>query len=690
MKKLATLTKSLLLAVALLSPLSAVCDPIQQPVQSVGIHDGGRGRLLFSQDDAPGQYILAPTLKTDVNMTITGMVARVKVSQHFTNPGDDWVNGIYTFPLPELSAVDHMNMRVGERRIEGQIQAKEKARQTFQKAKREGRKAGLVEQQRTNIFTTNVANIGPGETVVVDIEYQQTLQYDMGEFSIRFPMVVAPRYIPGNAVISGFQGSGWANNTDEVPDASEITPGIKAADDPDKQTVNFNISLETGFDLAMLDSDFHPVVVDKLGPQQFHVSLDGAPSLANRDFVLRWRPVAAARPQGAFFTQQKDGETYALLMVMPPLAPVSSEQVLAKEMIFVIDTSGSMHGESMTQARQALLYGLDKLNPGDSFNIVEFNSSSYKLFHQAVPANPSNLQRARNYVLDLSAEGGTNIEEALSVSLADREMNDTVRQVVFITDGSVGNEQFLFDYIKGHLGDSRLFTVGIGSAPNSRFMRGAASLGRGTFTYIGAVDQVTKQMSELFTKLQNPVLRDVVIAGDDGAELGAEVEYWPNPIADLYLGEPLLLSLKLAPDQQNLSLSGKLAGQDWYLDLPIDNGGTEKGLDVLWARNKIRSLSENARDAAERKQNEVAITELGLQYHLVTRYTSLVAVDVTPTKPEGETGHDKALSNHLPHGWTKHRPHGQLPRGATSAQFNLLMGLLLLLSAGFYWRRQRG
>jgi Ca-activated chloride channel family protein len=251
--------------------------------------------------------------------------------------------------------------------------------------------------------------------------------------------------------------------------------------------------------------------------------------------------------------------------------------------------------------------------------------------------------------------------------------------VIFITDGSVGNEEELFDIIHDNLGDSRLFTIGIGSAPNSRFMRGAATFGRGTFTYIGAIDQVTEKMSQLFQKLESPVLSDLKIADSNGNVLGGQADYWPNPIGDLYLGEPIIVSLKLPLDQQNLSISGKLATQDWNMDLPISTGGSEKGLDVLWARNKIASLSESARTPMQRKNNATAITELGLKHHLVTRYTSLIAVDVTPTKPESELAKDTTLANHLPDGWTKHKPHGQLPRGATSAQLNLIMGLVLLM-----------
>lgn len=653
-------------------------SPAPQAMENVSLHDGQQGRLVFSTD-TDGEYQLAPTLKTDVAMTITGMIARVKVTQHFTNPSQQWVNGVYTFPLPEMSAVDHLTMYIGERTIQGLIQEKQKAKRMFQKAKREGKKASLVEQHRPNIFSNNVANIGPDETVIVEIEYQQTLAYDQGEFSIRFPMVVAPRFSPSNKAITEFEGSGWAVNSGQVPDVAEITLSTKTPGIDDNHNVSMSIALETGFMLALLTSDTHPLVINEITPQQFDIELDGDETIANRDFVLRWRPVPSAAPQGAFFTQQKGNDNYALLMVIPPYDEVDLSRLLTKEMVFVIDTSGSMHGESMDQARRALLSGLDRLNPGDRFNIVKFNSVATKIFHTSMPVTNDNINQAKRFVRELQAQGGTNIADALNMSLPRTLDESMIRQVIFVTDGSVGNEEELFDIIHDNLGDSRLFTIGIGSAPNSRFMRSAATFGRGTFTYIGAIDQVTEKMSQLFQKLESPVLSDLKIADSNGNVLGGQADYWPNPIGDLYLGEPIIVSLKLPLDQQNLSISGKLATQDWNMDLPISTGGSEKGLDVLWARNKIASLSESARTPMQRKNNATAITELGLKHHLVTRYTSLIAVDVTPTKPESELAKDTTLANHLPDGWTKHKPHGQLPRGATSAQLNLIMGLVLLM-----------
>ncbi|MCJ8274433.1 MAG: hypothetical protein MJK04_34180 [Psychrosphaera sp.] len=295
-------TRITFLLVALLPLVFA--SPAPQAMENVSLQDGQQGRLVFSTD-SDGEYQLAPTLKTEVAMTITGMIARVKVTQHFTNPSQQWLNGVYTFPLPEMSAVDHLTMHIGERTIQGLIQETQKAKRMFQRAKSQGKKASLVEQHSPNIFSNNVANIGPDETVIVEIEYQQTLEYDQGEFSIRFPMVVAPRFSPSNKVITEFEGSGWAVNAEQVPDSAAITPGIKTPGIDDNHNVTMSITLETGFDLASLTSDAHPLVINEITPQQFDIELDAQQTIANRDFVLRWDQCRQKRHKALFLPSKK-------------------------------------------------------------------------------------------------------------------------------------------------------------------------------------------------------------------------------------------------------------------------------------------------------------------------------------------------------------------------------------------------
>ena len=253
-----------------------------------------QGSLLFKTDQ-PNQFLPAPTLRTAVEISVTGLIARAKVKQQFNNPGADWAEGVYVFPLPETGAVDHMRMIIGERIIEGVIQERTKAKKTYNAAKKEGRRASLLEQERPNMFTASVANIGPGETVIVEIEYQEILRYDQGLFSLRFPMVVGPRYIPGHPELkserlSAVHGHGWAMNTDQVTDAARITPPVQHPDKGPINPLSLTINLSPGFQLARMESPYHPIHTQHQGGE-YTITLQEGSVPADRDFELVWEPI---------------------------------------------------------------------------------------------------------------------------------------------------------------------------------------------------------------------------------------------------------------------------------------------------------------------------------------------------------------------------------------------------------------
>ena len=649
----------------------------EMPLQTLEqLGDAKEGRLVFKSKDG---MIKAPTLKTDVHMRITGMIARVKVEQHFKNPTKDWMEGVYVFPLPEESAVDHLDMKVGTRLIEGQIKEKEEAKKTYEAAKQEGKKATLLEQERTNIFTTNVANIGPDEEITVAIEYQETLRYDQGQFRIRFPMVVAPRYIPGTPVASDFVGTGFSRNTDQLPDANRITPPVLHPSKGLINPVSIKIDLDAGFALAKLESPYHKTDMKQDG-HRYAINLANGETPANRDFELVWKPEVGNAPQAAVFTQTKKDKTYALVMVMPPSETSETKtKPLPREVIFVIDTSGSMEGMSIEQARESLALALSRLTPQDRFNVIQFNSYTSKLFPNSVPVNGNTLQEAQRYARSLVATGGTEIAGALDAALTNSDNPAVIRQVVFMTDGSVGNEDQLFDIIRKKLGDSRLFTIGIGSAPNSYFMTKAAEFGHGTFTYIGKVEEVNEKMSGLFRKLENPVLTNINV-NLPGAIDG---EMWPKQLPDLYAGEPVMLSAALNEVGSDMTIAGRSGAVKWQTKLSLAANKTESGVSVLWARKKIGSLMDTAHNNPEEAKKAIIIT--ALDHHLVSKYTSLVAVDVTPSRPTDAALKTGAVPTNLPEGWNHEAVFGQLPKTATAAELNLLIGIVLLLAASVFW-----
>lgn len=627
----------------------------------------------------------APLLHTSVKMQVAGLTARVRVQQRFRNPGDAWVEGVYVFPLPEDAAVDHMSLQIGERRIVGQIQERAEAKRTYQQAARSGRKASLVEQERPNMFTTSVANIAPGEEVTVEIEYQQSVRYDNGLFTLRFPTVVGPRYIPGAPVERGGEdGGGWSDDTTEVADASRITPPVVHPKHGPINPLSLDIDLDAGVPLERVASPYHSIRSDKQGPGRYRVTLTKGEVPAERDFVLEWRARASAAPQSAGFIEHRHGEYYVSLILLPPLS-VEPTAPTPREAVFVIDVSGSMQGASIDQAKQALLLALDRLKPHDRFNVIRFNNTSHALYPAPQPASADNLKHAKAFVSALHADGGTEMAAALRTALSGKTPEGYLRQVVFLTDGAVGNEQQLFAIIRAELGASRLFTVGIGSAPNSHFMTTAAEYGRGTFTYIGAIKEVRTRMEELFRKLERPALTDIQVEWPQGIE----VEAWPKRIPDLYIGEPLTVSARLRVLPDSLPVRGRFAGQAWQGTLRLTDTKPHTGVAVLWARRKIEALTVQMREAQDHAAARQAIVDVALRHHLVSRHTSLVAVDVTPARNEADALHTRTMPTNLPNGWKYEAVFGHLPQTATSAQLQQLIGLMLLLLAGGLYRLWR-
>ena len=676
------------------------------------------GGLLIRRAD--GLHV-APTLETEVEIEITGLIGRTRVSQRFYNPTSDWVEAVYVFPLPESAAVDALRMKIGERVIEGQVQERAKARATYTRAKSEGRKTTLVEQERPNLFTTSIANLGPGEEIEVVLTYQEEVVYDTGLFSLRFPMVVGPRYTPGIPTSGGFSGTGWGHNTNEVRDAERVTPPIADPEDGPPQLVSIRVQIDAGFRLVDIESASHPIRVRAKRDEVYEIELSAGAVPADSDFVLSWRPVVGQAPSAALFHEQLNGEHYALLMILPPSSEAPTRSRLSKETIFVIDTSGSMAGASIRQARKALVHALGQLHSDDAFNVIRFDSTYERLHPESRPATARAIAEAIDWVRGLEARGGTEMRSALEAALAAGSERRAVRQVLFMTDGAVDNESALFGVIRRDLGRSRLYTVGIGSAPNSHFMTKAAEFGRGTFTYIASPGEVESRMRTLFAKLDSPVLHDLEIAWD-----AVGVEAWPSRIPDVYIGEPVVVAARLLAGVGKVLLTGRRGGEDLHVELDVRGGSNHAGVGRLWARRKIASLMNSLHDGAEVERVSNEVVNLGIAHHLVTRWTSLVAVDVTPTAPVELELETRAVPSLVPRGWSlrklfgispnKNRPGsgpavpapntpdqrranaqavmsqqvafmppGQLPMGATPATLLISIGSAMLGASGVLW-----
>lgn len=652
--------------------------------KGVELSEVRQGTLLFSATGEEGQHLAAPQLSQDVEIYITAMTARTMVRQRFSNNTDRWQEAIYVFPLPHEAAVDRLRMRIGERVIEGEIREKEEARKVYNAAREAGKKASLLSQERPNIFTMAVSNIAPGEEIEVEIEFQQVVELHAGVFSLRFPMVVGPRYIPGSPLGPEQQkgsikvsGTGWAVDTDLVVDASRITPPVAAVGQGDLNPVRLMVELAAGFPVARVESLYHGVTVVDEREGVKHIRFTGKVR-ADRDFVLEWQAQASTKAEAALFREELGPESYLMLMLSPPTVK-SGEEAAPRELVFVLDTSGSMAGPSIAQAREALILAISRLNERDRFNVIEFNSTTSKLFDRAQAADTGNREAAIRFVSSLTANGGTEIAKALLEALDSRTDHKRIRQVMFLTDGSVGNEQELLELIASRLGDSRLFTVGIGSAPNSYFMSRAARMGRGSYVYIGKQSEVQLKMNQLFTKLEHPAITDILLESSSGQPL----EYYPHPIPDLYAGEPLVVSIKVpkGATHDSLRVSGHLAGTVWQQQLAVANIPERPGVATLWARKKIRNLMDSLALGATPKETREKVLKVALSHHLVSKYSSLVAVDKEPVRPVTETLRKSPLATSLPAGWQARKIFGGTAQTATPAGMRILFGLCLLALA---------
>jgi Ca-activated chloride channel family protein len=677
---------SLLIAVLFVQPAPAMSGEV-----SPG--DMQRGSLLLRMQDG---YRVSTLLNTEVNMQVNGLVARVSVRQEFRNEGNEWAEGVYVFPLPDKAAVDQMRLHIGDRFIEGEVREKEQARKEYEQAKKAGKKASLVEQERPNMFTTSVANIAPNELVVVEIEYLEDLRYDNGSFSIRFPLTITPRYIPGvadpasgklaathgdpvspaDSALPDREGSGWSPNTTSVADASLITPPMTPASRGHR--VSMNVSVNAGVPLEIIASRYHPVNVSEQN-NRYKVSLVGGTAPMDHDFELLWRPTSADAPRAMAFTETIAGEPHYLLMVMPPSAEAASANVMPREMIFIIDTSGSMHGTSIAQAKKALRRALKGLRPGDRFNVIAFSSSPNPLFPSSVVADQHNLSMAENFVATLSANGGTEMRAALDLALYVPPKETHLRQVIFITDGAVGNEHELFKLIERKLGNGRLFTVGIGSAPNSWFMRKSAEVGRGTFTTISALHEVGEKMDRLFSKIEQPQVTNIQVDWPSGVV----ADSYPAVVADLYLGEPVTVKARVTgPLRPNdvARISGDSAVGAWQQELKLQLKETSSGVAALWARARIADLMDGERGGKNADEVRAAVVETALKHHLVSKHTSLVAVDKTPARPVADSLRKDHVPNLMAYGQNTNAIFG-FPATATNAQQMQLIGLGSILAA---------
>jgi Ca-activated chloride channel family protein len=591
---------------------------------------------LISLDDQGRLREQCPLKHTDVKAEVSGFLARIRVTQQFENPFADKIEAVYTFPLPQRAAVDDLTLTVGDRVVKGRIKPREEAQAIYEAARRRGHVAGLLDQERPNIFTQAIANIRPGEKVTVTISYVETLKYEDGVYHFAFPMVVGPRYIPGTVSAS---------------EASRLTPPVTPADTRAGHDIALEVVLDAGVPIGTVGSPSHAVAVERPAADRAFVRLQDQAAIPNKDFFLSYG--VSGRSIGDTVLSHRNGRDGFFTLVLQPPDRVPVAEVTPKELVFVLDTSGSMSGFPIEKAKETMMLALDGLYPSDTFNLITFSGDTHILFPKPVPATPENLRQARAFLESRSGGGGTEMMKAIRAALASSAEGDRnhIRIVCFMTDGYVGNDLEILAEIQRHP-QARVFSFGIGSSVNRFLLDKMAEYGRGEVEYVGLHDDGSAAARRFHERVRNPLLTDIAV---DWAGLPV-TEVYPKRIPDLFAAKPVVVTGRYtAAGRGVIRLSGLRAGRRVVREVPVELPDSEPRHDVLaslWARARIDDLmgqdmtsrtplgqdlaATEAAGAARGAEVRKAITQLGLDYRLMTQYTSFVAVEELTVTEGGE------------------------------------------------------
>ena len=593
---------------------------------------GDESGALIGLDDEGKPTQALPLKHTDVSIQVSGSLARAHVTQQFENPYSDKIEAVYTFPLPQNAAVDDMTLTVGDRVVKGTIKKREEARAIYEAAKRRGNVVGLLDQERPNIFTQSVANILPGEQITITISYVETLLYDDGRYSVVFPMVVGPRYIPGQPIMHEPSaqplGGGWAYDTDQVPDASHITPPVLKPGTRSGHDLSLSVEIDAGVPIRHVQSTTHEILVTNSTESQAEVHLKEKSTIPNKDFILTYA-VAGEDIRDAVLTHRKGKDGFFTLLLQPP-DRVKTDEVTPKELVFVLDTSGSMSGFPIEKAKETMRLAIDGLNPHDTFNLITFAGDTHILFPEPVPATASNVRKAQDFLSSRRGGGGTEMMKAIRAALDPTDSQEHIRIVCFMTDGFIGNDMAIVGEIQKH-SNARVFAFGIGNSVNRFLLDKMAEHGRGEVEYVGLQDDGSAAAHRFHKRVQHPLLVDLSVDWDD---LDVS-EVYPKRLPDLFSAKPLILTGRYStPGKGTIQLRGKIAGRSVVRKINVEFPGFEPKHDVLatlWARTKIADLMAqdyNGIQQGNPKPNiRTAITQLGLDYRLMTQFTSFVAVE---------------------------------------------------------------
>lgn len=626
-----------------------------QPGEELWVIAKAAGTRSATDPDSPGcgslmarlpketRQIPCPLMHTSVNGTIDGYIATVNVEQQFTNPYNSKIEAVYVFPLPQNAAVNEFVMTVGDRRIRGVIREREKAEKIYEAAKLQGHVASLMTQERANIFTQKVANIEPGKQIDISVRYFNTLQYDDGAYEFVFPMVVGPRFNP----------AGTSDGVGAVPRNANNVSGQKtevaylAPDERSGHDISVSLKINAGVDIESIHCVNHAIKETPVSETQRQITLSAADSIPNKDFVLRYR-VAGTQIKTALLTHKDDQGQYFTMMVYPP-ADLEQVERSPMEMVFVLDCSGSMRGKPLGQSKNAIAHALQTLTPRDTFQIIQFSNNASQLGTEPVLATDENIKAGLKYLYSLNGGGGTQMIEGIRAALDFPHDEGRFRLVSFMTDGFIGNEQQILQTLHQKLGESRIFSFGVGSSPNRMLMNRMALLGKGAVAYLSLNDDATEIMDRFNKRISHPAMTDLRI--DWGNMNVADV--YPQRLPDLIVGRPVVVTGRFKGEPGQIKINGLVAMEPASFNVEIGDKQAQEsheGIAAVWARLKIKDMMNTAlKSPAAMEEIKSSVLETALTYNLMSSFTAFVAVD-SMSKTEGDFGTTVAVPVPVPEG----------------------------------------
>jgi Ca-activated chloride channel family protein len=565
--------------------------------------------LVKSEDPEVDQL---PLKSTSAQVSISGVIADVRVTQVYKNEGRQTLEAIYVFPASTRAAVYGMKMTIGERTITARIAEREKARLEYETAKQDGKSASLLEQKRPNVFQMSVGNILPSDVIQVELHYTELLVPTDGVYEFVYPTVVGPRYSEEKADDTHSR-DGWISN-----------PYLHEGESP-PYAFDMSVDLSTGLPIQEITCPSHKVNINYDGPAFSNIGLDSSEkSGGNRDFILKYR-LAGGQVETGLLLLEGEKENFFLLMMQPPKR-VSEFQIPPREYIFIVDISGSMNGFPLDISKTLLKDLIGKLRSTDRFNVLFFSGGSSVLSEQSLPATQENIHRAITMIEKQRGGGGTRLLPALKRAMALPKTEDISRSIIIATDGYVSVEDETFDLIRNNLDEANVFPFGIGSSVNRHLIEGMARVGMGEPFVITKPQEAADKADKFRRLIQSPVLTGINV--DFGKFQTYDVE--PASIPDVLADRPVIVFGKWRGKSQGLIEVRGHSGEGEYTEklnvTRVKPLKANSALRYLWARHRIQLLADYSRlSPSDEKIKEV--TTLGLTYNLLTAYTSFVAVD---------------------------------------------------------------